>query len=100
MNIKFKAYVAIKNNNNGWKRVEESIHETEEEAQHATIELTKKYSEATAGTHKYYILSRKEWKNEQYKGVSIKDGKTKTWMVNEGNGCALLFEGVHFEIVD
>lgn len=100
MIIKFKAYATIKNDNNRWKRLEESIHETEEEAKHTASDFAKKYSEATTGTYKYYILSRKEWANEQYKGVSIKDGKTKTWMVNEGNGCALLFEGVHLEIVD
>ena len=99
MIIKFKAFVAVKDSN-GWKRIEESIHETEEEAQKAADDFVKKYKEAATGTHKYYVISRKEWANEQHKGVSITDGKTKTWMTNEGNGCVLLFEGVHFKIVD
>lgn len=99
MIIKFKAFVAVKDGN-GWKRLEESVHETEKEAQKAADNFVKKYKEATTGTHKYYVISHKEWNNEQYKGVSFADGKTKTWMTNEGNGCALLFEGVHFEIVN
>lgn len=67
------------------------------------IILQKKYKDGNVkavyvGVHKYYIISRKEWANEQYKGISIEDEKTKTWITNEGNGCVLLFEGVHFEI--
>lgn len=100
MIIKFKAYAVIKSGKDGWKRISESIHETEEEAKKAVAEFAETHKEASTGIHKYYIITRKEWANEQYKGVSLADGKTKTWMVNEGNGCALLFEGVHFEIVD
>lgn len=97
MIIKFKAFAAAREGN-GWKRIEEPTHKTEEEAKKASAEFAKSHGESTTGTHKYYIISRKEWANEQYKGVSLADGKTKTWMTNEGNGCVLLFEGVHFEI--
>lgn len=64
MIIKFKAYVAIKSDNDGWKRLEESVHETEKEAQKAADNFAKKYKKATTGTHKYYVISRKEWNNE------------------------------------
>lgn len=98
MTIKFKAFVAVKDEKDGWKRITESTHETETEAEKAATDFAKIHKGSTTGTHKYYIISRKEWENEQYKGVSLADGKTKTWMVNEGNGCTLLFEGIHFEI--
>ena len=42
---------------------------------------------------------KKNGKKEQYTGVSNKDGRTKTWMTNDENGCVLLFEGMHFEIL-
>lgn len=98
MIIKFKAYVAFKNDKDNWKRIKESIHETEEEAKKAASAFAKVYKKASIGIHKYYVIFKKEWFNEQYRGVSHKDGKTKTWMTNEGNGCVLLFEGLHFEI--
>ena len=97
MIIKFKAFVAVKNGNS-WKRLEESIHQTEEEAQKAATDFIEKYKEVSTGVHKYYIFSQEEWNKEQYKSVSLSDGKTKTWMTNEGDGCVLLFERVHFEI--
>ena len=99
MIIKFKSFVAAKEKNN-WKRIAESIHETEAEAQKAASDFAKTYSGSATGTHKYYIFTHKEWENEMYKGISLSDGKTKTWMTNEGNGCVLLFEGKHFEILD
>lgn len=99
MIIKFKAFVAKKDGNK-WKRLAESTHGTEEEAKKATDNFLKIHSGSASGTHKYYIFTHKEWENEHYKGISIKDGKTKTWMTNEGNGCVLLFEGTHFEIMD
>lgn len=103
MIVKFKAYAAIKNKdgntNHTWNRVAESLHETEKEAQSAASLLQKKYKDAVAGIHKYYILTKNEWNKEQYKGVSVEDNNTKTLMMNEGNGCVLLFEGIHFEIL-
>ena len=81
MIIKFKAFASIKDKECGWKRIAESIHETEPEAKEAVLHFAGKYPE------------------EQYTGVSIKDGRTKTWMTNEENGCVLLFEGRHFEIL-
>lgn len=84
-------------------RVNICNYNTEEETKESAENFAKKYKDGNVkavyvGVHKYYIISRKEWANEQYKGVSIEDGKTKTWITNEGNGCVLLFEGVHFEI--
>lgn len=99
MIIKFKAYAAIKSGKDGWERISESIHETEEEAKKVVADFAETYKEASTGIHKYYIFTCKEWENEMYKGVSLADGKTKTWMTNEGNGCVLLFEKIHFEIV-
>lgn len=99
MVIKFKAFAVIKDNGS-WKRIAESVHETEEEAKKAAAGFTKTYSIGTTGTHKYYVFTQEEWENEVYKGVSTSDGKTKTWMTNEGNGCVLLFEGKHFEILN
>lgn len=99
MIIKFKAFSSIKDKECGWKRIVESIHETEPEAKEAVSHFAEKYPECETGIHKYYIFSKEEWRKEQYTGVSIKDGRTKTWMTNEGNGCVLLFEGRHFEIL-
>ena len=99
MTIKFRAYAAIKDDKGEWKRLEQSTHEAEKDAEKAIADFSKKYKGSETGIHKYYIISRKEWKNERYTGVSLEDGKTKTWMTNEGNGCVLLFESTHFEIV-
>lgn len=99
MIIKFKAYAVINDENDKWKRIAETIHNTEEEAKKAAANFAEAYKGSKTGIHKYYIITRKEWENEHYKDVSL-NGKTKTWMINEGNGCVLLLEGVHFEIVD
>ncbi len=98
MIIKFKAYAVIRDKNDKWKRIAETIHDTEEEAKKAAANLAEAYKGSETGSHKYYVIDSKEWENMYYKGVSIRDGKTKTLMVNE-NGCALLFEGIHFEII-
>ena len=99
MIVKFKAFATVKEEKYGWKRIAESTHETEIEAEKAAADFSKIFSGITVGTHKYYIINQKEWDNEHYKGVSLTDGKTKTWMTNDGNGCTLLFEGMHFEIL-
>ena len=99
MIIKFKAYACMKDKECGWKRIEESIHETEIEAKKAALHLEGKYPECETGIHKYYIFRKEEWKKEQHTGVSNKDGRTKTWMTNDENGCVLLFERMHFEIL-
>lgn len=103
MTIKFRAFATMQDEQGKQWRVNIYNYGTEEEAQNAAKNYAEKYKNCWnkcvyAGVHKYYIISRKEWENEQYKGVSLVDGKTKTWMTNEGNGCVLLFEGVHFEI--
>lgn len=103
MTIKFRAFAKMEDEKGENWRVNISDYNTEEEAKEVAEKFMEKYKDGKAkaiyaGVHKYYIISRKEWANEQYKGVSIEDGKTKTWMTNEGNGCVLLFEGVHFEI--
>lgn len=103
MTIKFRAFAKMENEKGESWRVNIYNYDTEEEAKEATEKFAEKYKGGNVnavyvGVHKYYIISRKEWANEQYTGVSIEDGKTKTWMTNEGNGCTLLFEGVHFEI--
>ena len=98
MTIKFKAFAAVKGEKDEWKRIAESMHEIEKEAEKVAENYAKIHSDSVTGTHKYYIISRKEWADKQYKDVSLADGKTKTWMTNEGNGCVLLFEGTHFEI--
>lgn len=104
MIIKFRAFAKMENEKGESWRVNIYNYDTEEEAKEAAEKFAEKYKggnvkAAYVGVHKYYIISRKEWENEQYKGVSLSDGKTKTWMTNEGNGCVLLFEGMHFEIV-
>lgn len=98
MIIKYKAYATIKDGKDGWKRIKESICDTEDEAKKFASDFAEMHKEASTGIHKYYVISRKEWSNEQYTGISINDGKTKTWMINEGDGPVLLFEGIHFEI--
>lgn len=82
MTIKFKAFVAIEDKECGWKRILESIYETELEAKEATLHFAGKYPECVTGIHKYYILSKEEWRKEQYTGVSYEDGMIKTWMEN------------------
>ena len=97
--MEVKEYVqCITYENDKWKRIAETIHDTEEEAEKAAANFAEAYKGSKTGIHKYYIIDQKEWKKEHYKGVSIRDGKTKTLMVNE-NGCVLLFEGIHFEII-
>ena len=46
MIIKFKAYACMKDKECGWKRIEESIHETEIEAKKAALHLEGKYPDA------------------------------------------------------
>lgn len=88
------------------KRWRENIsrHETEQAAEDAALKYAQKYNRMPVkaehtGVHKFYTLSKEEWRNEQYTGTSFSDPSVRTWMTNEGNGSVLLFEGLHFEIV-
>lgn len=103
MVIEFRPFAKMENKEGKTWRVNICNYNTEEEAKEASKKFAEQYKNGDVratytGVHRYYIISRKEWAKEQYKGVSLEDGKTKTWMTNEGNGCTLLFEGVHFEI--
>ncbi len=100
MIIKFKAFANYRNGENARTRVDVAVCETEEKA----LDAAEKYAQENEGTdyigvHKYYVIPEKEWDDMAYTSTSIRDGKTKTWMTNEGKGCVLLFEGLHFEIV-
>lgn len=103
MTIKFRAFAKMENEKGKIWRVNIYNYNTEEEAKEAAEKFAEKYKGGNVkavyvGVHKYYIISRKEWEKLTYTNVSIEDGKTKTWMMNEGNGCVLFFEGIHFEI--
>lgn len=103
MIIKFRAFANMEDANGTKWRVNIYNYDTEKEAEIAAKKFLEKYRNGYnravyTGVHKYYIFSKKEWEKQVYKGVSIRDGKTKTWMTNEGSGTTLLFEGVHFEI--
>ena len=76
-------------------------YDTEEEAIQAVEENNTccKDNSVYFGYHKYYLMSRKEYDNEVYTGTSINNPDQRTWMINEGAGCVLLFEGLHFDII-
>lgn len=104
MITKYRAYAIMENQDGKEWRVNIYNYDTESEAIEAATKYAEKYSEFPArakrtGVHKYYIIPRKEWSRKQYTSTSINDPNVKTWMTNEGNGCTLLFEGLHFEIV-
>ena len=104
MITKYRAYAIMEDGNGKEWRVNISNYDTEIEAREAAARYAEKYSDFPVrakhtGIHKYYIIPRLEWNKEQYTGVSIDDPTVKTWMINEGSGSALLFEGLHFEII-
>lgn len=103
MITKFRAFAKMQNGAGETWRVNIYNYDTEEEAKEAARKFAEKYNfpdlkAIYVGVHRYYILSRADWEKEKDMGYTGVDGKTKTWMFNEGNGCALLFEGVHFDI--
>lgn len=67
---------------------------TQEQAQPLADMLKDAGELATVG--KYYIFTKKEWRENQYKSKS-KDGR-KTTIINGEHGTSLIFEGLHFEI--
>lgn len=112
MTKKIRAFATMQDRAGKTWRVNISNHDTEEEAQGSIERYKETYKTgfpviSYTGTHSYYILSRSEWGKvqEDYKGVSIRDRKTKTIFEgaipgNHGNGGTnLLFEGLHFEIL-
>ena len=101
-----KSYMAFATMTDGAKewRVNIGKYETEAEAEEIANKFAEKYKEGTplakyTGTHRFYTFTAEEWRKQQYTGKSIHDPKIRTWMTNEGNGCVLLFEHVHFEII-
>ena len=85
-------------------RVNISRHDTEQAAQDAALKYAEKYSRMPVkaqytGVNKFYSMTAEEWEHEQYKGTSFSNPAVRTWMTNEGAGCVLLFEGMHFEVV-
>lgn len=44
-------------------------------------------------------IPRRVWAGLQYTDRSIHDKNIRTWMINSVNGCCLIFEHKHFEIV-
>ena len=44
-------------------------------------------------------VPRKVWNTLQYTDRSIHYKSTRTWMINSVNGCCLIFEHKHFEII-
>lgn len=98
MNIKYRV---ITNYMDGTGPIVISDHETETDA----IEAVSNYIEGCRnpdqywGYFKFYSIPRREWSGMQYTGKSMTVPGKRTWMTNEGKGCTLLLEGLHFEIV-
>ena len=104
MTVSYMAYANMIDVNGKKWRVNISHHDTEQEAKEAALKFAELYSEMPVkaqhtGVNKFYSISSEEWAREQYTSTSITDPSVRTWMINEGMGCVLLFEGIHFEIV-
>lgn len=65
---------------------------------HIQIEYFNKIG-ATVGDDDIVKIPRRVWNTLQYTDRSIHDRTVKTWMINSVNGCCLIFEHKHFEII-
>ena len=54
---------------------------------------------AVIGSDDIVRIPHKIWRTLQYTDRSIYDKSIHTWMINSINGCCLIFEHKHFEIV-
>lgn len=107
-----RAFAKMQDETGKMWRVNISNYDTMEDAEECIERYKEKYKDGFPqikyiGMHNYYTITKEEWRKApgDYKGVSIKDGKTKT--IFEGaipgnggkGGTALLFEGLHFNIL-